>query len=496
MGLERDKNPVLKINGRRYELKEQIRTNLSMEYLNDDACRWGVWELVRECMQNIMDEAEYQADSQGEHLSQHMGIWADVKVNRQRFWRIFDKGRGCDLEDILLLGISGKRGTHYRGQKGEGQLMAFLVAARLGIGCYMTSQDWALEPVVVNGNKYKYLALNIYKAAKPHPGTRIFLGWGTGVDNYLSDAKYHFPDLKKLRQRTTYTPRTRSPKVEKTPSTRVVFDDKKNCSRLYVKGIFVKEIQALFSYNLDLPLNRDRNIVSNEDLIPAIGKAISGLKNFDRIRRIIKEVVLSDNRWLLEGQVRQLDPVNPKQWASALRKETGSRRTVLWTHDLIASEARLKGYKVVRVDNLVYKTVLDYAGIRYDSDVANAPEPYKERKTLSTKANRRKRFLAQVAEHLGWTIELKVFVPKGDFGEISNGFYDGGVCWLGYNYLEESPIVDVIRTFLHEYGHQDSAAHDCTRNFENWAFQLCAELLVGDNSKITRSFQKLMRKES
>ena len=486
----------LKINGRKYEFHQQIPTNISLEYLNDEASKWGAWEMVRECVQNIMDEAEYQADQNGGHLSQYMGIWNDVKVSRQRFWRVHDKGRGVDLEDILFLGVSGKRGTHYRGQKGEGQLMAFLVAVREDIGLYMTSQDWAIESVMVEG-KYQTLALNIYKAQKSHSGTRIFIEWNTEADDYLRYAKDYFPDLKKPRKQRVDTPKSQRPKVARSPSTRTVFEeDLQGPSRLFVKGIYVKDIDALFSYNLDLPLNRDRNIVGNDELIPAIEKEISNLKTFSKIRRIVREIAISDRRYILEGQVRQLDPVNPKQWASALRKETGSRRTVLWSNDIVATEARLKGCNVVRIDHPVYRVVFSWGGIKYDYDVAHAPDPYKERKTLDTKANRRKRFLEKVRDYMSWPIFIKVFVPKGAQAETRNGFYEDQICWLRYDHLRDSDLLAVLRTFIHEYGHQDSNASDCSRGFENWAFQLCAELMVADNGKIAKEYNKVLREET
>jgi hypothetical protein len=488
---------ALKINGRRYEFSEQIQTNISLEYLNDEASKWNAWEMVRECVQNIMDEAEYQADQNGGHLSEYMEIWSDYKVNQERFWRIWDKGRGVDLEDILFLGISGKRGTHYRGQKGEGQLMAFLVAAREEIGLYMTSQDWAIEPVVVEG-KYRTLALNIYKAQKSHPGTRIFIEWNTEADEYLQNAKGYFPDLRKPRKRRTYTPSTRSrkPKVARSPSTRTLFEEKWESPRLFVKGIFVKHIDALFSYNLDLPLNRDRNIVSNDELLPAIESEIGDLKTFSKILRIVKEIAIADNRYLLEGQVRQLDPVNPKQWASALRKACNSRKTVLWTNDIMAIEARLRGYEVVRIDHPVYRMVFSWGGIKHDCDVASVPDPYRECKTLDTKAARRKRFLEKVGDLLKWSIDIKVFAPvKGPHTEIRNGFQEGRICWLRYDHLRDSNLLDVLRTFIHEYGHWESGAMDNTRAFENWAFQLCADLMVADNGKIARAYNKVLTKE-
>lgn len=486
----------LKINGRRYEFSQQIPTNISLEYLNDEASKWGAWEMVRECMQNIMDEAEYQADQNGGHLSEYMEIWGDYKVNRERFWRIRDKGRGVDLEDILFLGVSGKRGTHYRGQKGEGQLMAFLVAVRENIGLYMTSQDWAIEPVVVEG-KYQTLALNVYRAQKTHSGTRIFIEWNTEADEFLRNVRDYFPDLRKPRKPRTYTPtRSRKPKVTRSPSTRTLFEEKWESPRLFVKGIFVKHIDALFSYNLDLPLNRDRNIVGNDELLPAIEKEISNLKTFSKILRIVKEIAIRDNRYLLEGQVRQVYPVSSKQWASALRKAVDSRKVVLWTDNIIAIEARMRGYKVVRIDHPVYRTVFEWGGIKRDCDVANAPDPYRECKTLDTKAARRKRFLEKVQEYMGWPIFIKVFVSKGGaHAEIRNGFYKNQICWLRYDHLKDSDLLDVLRTFIHEYGHQESNALDNTRAFENWAFQLCASLMIADNGKIARAYNKVLAKE-
>lgn len=487
---------MLKINGKNYVFKEQITTNISLEYLNDEASKWGMWEMVRECMQNIMDEAEYCADQHGGHLSQYMGIWDNVSVNRDRFWRIFDKGRGVDLEDILFLGISGKRGTHYRGQKGEGQLMASLVAARENIGLYMTSQNWAIEPVVVEG-KYKTLALNVYECDKSHSGTRIFIEWNSGVDEYLRSAKNYFPDLKRPRKQRTIVYRSTSTrqKQQKSPSAKSLFDER-GPSRLFVKGIFVKEIEALFSYNVDVPLNRDRNIVDDNDLLPAVEKQLNDLKTYDKIRRIIREVAIPDARYILEGKVRALCVNNPKQWTSALRKEVGSRKVVLWSDDIVATEAGMKGYKVIRIDNPIYKGVFWGGGIKYDYDVANAPEPYRERKSFDTKANRRLRFLERVRDQMGWPIMIKVFVSKGANAEIRNGFYESGICWLRHDHLRDSNLLDVLQTLIHEYGHQDSQAYDCTRDFENWAFETCAKLMVADNGEIAKQYQKVLKKES
>jgi len=489
----------LKVNGKKYRFDRQILTNISLEYLNDEASKWGPWEMVRECMQNIMDEADYQADQNGGHLSEYMEIWKDYKVNGQQYWRIWDEGRGVDLEDILFLGISGKRGTHYRGQKGEGQLMAFLVAVREGIGLYMTSRDWAIEPVIIK-DKYEVLALNVYKHRSTHPGTRIFIEWNTAADEYLQYAKDYFPDYKKLRKRTARVTSSGGRKTKKTrsPSTKAIFEPKSwQGARLFVKGIFVREIDAVFSYNLDIPLNRDRNIVDDNDLIPEITRELSELKTFSKIRQIIREVVILDDRRKLEGRVQRLDPEDPKRWVSALRKETGgSRKTVLWSNDIVAAEARRRGYTVVRVDNPVYQRVFVDGNIRYDEDVADIPDPYRERKTLDTKANRRKRFLEKVRDHMGWPIFVKVFVPKGSHAETRNGFYEDQTCWLRHDHLRDSDLLAVLRTFVHEYGHQESSAQDCTRAFENWAFQLCAELMVADNGKIAKEYNKVLRKEA
>jgi hypothetical protein len=119
-----------------YVFQRTICTNISKEYLNDSGTTWGVWEAVRESIQNMMDEAEYMADSSGGQLLDYcsLGLTPSKLVLR-------DKGRGVDFAKILLIGESGKRGTHYRGQKGEGELLSFLVTTREGIAKEMYSKD-------------------------------------------------------------------------------------------------------------------------------------------------------------------------------------------------------------------------------------------------------------------------------------------------------------------------------------------------------------------
>ncbi len=85
---------------------------------------------------------------------------------------IADRGRGVSLQDILLLGVSGKRDTEGTvGQHGEGEVIGSLVAARLGYKKVMASQNWLAIAALDDIENRTILVLDVYTRKTPIVGT-------------------------------------------------------------------------------------------------------------------------------------------------------------------------------------------------------------------------------------------------------------------------------------------------------------------------------------
>jgi hypothetical protein len=410
----------IRLLNRKYVYESPLETNISTDYVDGTSSTWGEWELVRECMQNAMDECDYLAQTQGGHLSDHLHI-SQTARHGSKWWCLRDMGRGTDVANILYLGLSGKRGQGCRGEKGEGQLLAFLVAARKKIGLVFASQDYLLIPRISDDNRHPHLVLDLYRAQKPIVGTRIFIENTPTTDIYLRDRRKFFPDLVKPKG------------PEKSLSKRKIFDPDDEGAKLYLKGIFVRKIDALFSYNLSQSrISRDRDVVSEDDLIEEIGKVWSEVVSVHKVTRLLKEAL----NWyseMLEMRIPlfTLGQKHNRIWRKAFRQLAGQGRAVLWTNDLIAREARRKGYVVIKIEHQPVFEALYQAGIKRDCGVAQARDPYQE---LRPNKNEQAAFaiMEDIANRCHWENgrTFKVFKPTG-----ADASYDKRLAFQRGNYL-------------------------------------------------------------
>jgi len=100
-----------------YVWVEDLEMPLSVDYVPD----WTLQKAVEETLQNAYDEA---------FLSGGKAFVTDERSGTY----VRDTGRGCDWQQIILIGDSGKRGENgATGKHGEGEIISFLVAARRGI---------------------------------------------------------------------------------------------------------------------------------------------------------------------------------------------------------------------------------------------------------------------------------------------------------------------------------------------------------------------------
>jgi hypothetical protein len=469
---------------RKYEYESTLETNISADYVDENtSSAWGEWQMVRECMQNMMDEADHLAQENGGHLSDHLHI-RRVNVNGKDWWYLRDMGRGCSSETIFYLGFSGKRGTNARGEKGEGQLLAFLVAAREEIGLVFASQDYLLQPRISRNNGHPHLVLDLYRTTVPIEGTRMFVEATPTVDHYMRERGNYFPDLAK--------PQVQGP--EKSPSKLKMFVPRDGGAKLYMKGIFVRDINALFSYNLSKSgISRDRDLVSEDDLIDEVAEIWSEVVSVKQIGRLLEES-LEWHSDKLEMKISCLSWLSPKQeaaWRKAFRDGAGSNRSVLHTDDIIAREARRKGYAVVHVRQQPVFDALVRAGIKRDCDVANVRDPYEELQP-DEREEAIFKILEEVASLCQWTDgrKLKVFESTGTDAQYDNrlAFQLGDWLYFKRSHLKEASLGTLLQTFVHEETHRQFGAPDESREFEVGQAKLWLDIVKYAAGYVNRQF--------
>jgi len=452
-----------------YRYETTIHTNISSQYVDASSSQWSEWEMIRECMQNMMDECEHLAQTRGGHLSDYLHV-DRVTLQVRGWWCLHDEGRGTDVSSILYLGLSGKRGQNYRGEKGEGQLLAFLVAARKGIGMMFVSQDYLLTPKIDRDNGHPHLAIDLYRTARPIQGTKIFIEATAPVDAYMEDRHNLFPDLVKPKRLTKALARNK------------IFEPRDEGPRLYHKGIFVRPIDALFSYNLtDSKISRDRDVVSEDDLLDEIGQIWNEVSKLPFIRRLLEE---SESRRSdkLEMRIRRYNLGEKQQarWRKAFRELAGTHRAVLWTDDLVTREAKRKEYVALRIHSQPVFDALFEAGIKRDCDVAQRAEPYKE---LAPTGQELTLFAIfnDIADRCNWEDgrTLKVFTPTGADASYDTrlAFQRGDYLYFNRSHLAHSTFGALLQTFVHEETHRQFGAPDESREFEAGQARLWLDII-------------------
>lgn len=210
---------------------------------------WGEFEVVREVLQNAVDEDEQHGHRM---IVEHDGE------------RLLVKNEGANLRpDALLIGESGKAGRKLRGEHGEGLDLALLVAARLGLNMEVTTPTEVWTPRIGFSDELGAQCLVIGMRPNVPRGDHVSVSFDVSAESWAN-----------LRQRFTFiTP----------PEDAVVTDkgtlilDSGRLGDVYVKGIWVTR-RPDFPFGIDLPdvgLDRDRRLIQDFDLKWACGAVMA-----------------------------------------------------------------------------------------------------------------------------------------------------------------------------------------------------------------------------
>ena len=215
---------------------------------------WGVWQAFREVVQNALDELQYV-----------MSVWPDTYpcYNTPTESIVYDWGRGLAVRH-LLVGTSEKP-EWSRGRFGEGLKLALMVLANQGIPVYIRSGDREIKPTFITANiegASVELFCVCYRKALGGAvnGTEVHIGDPTLCGAY----KNYFVQGLPRRCAAFTTMRREDNMIVKWES---IFDCDEARGKIYVRDIYVRDIPALFGYNLfDVKLSESRDVASEYDI--------------------------------------------------------------------------------------------------------------------------------------------------------------------------------------------------------------------------------------
>jgi hypothetical protein len=215
---------------------------------------WGVWQAFREVAQNALDELQYV-----------MNDWPVVYpcYNTPTESIVYDWGRGLAIRH-LLVGTSEKP-EWSRGRFGEGLKLALMVLANQGVPVYIRSGDREIKPTFVTTNiegASVELFCVCYRKAPGEAinGTEVHIGDPTLCSAYKNYFVQGLPG-----KCTAYT--TMRKEGIMPVWWEYILDCDEARGKIYVRDIYVRDVPALFGYNLfDVKLSESRDIASEYDI--------------------------------------------------------------------------------------------------------------------------------------------------------------------------------------------------------------------------------------
>lgn len=290
---------------------------------------WGVWEAIREILQNACDAR----DTHGGQVKVRYTAGGSL---------IIESTRGDITRDTLLLGRSSKQGDDtQRGEFGEGYKLAMLVLCRAGIKCRVHTQTESWTPSLGPSDKFggaDVVQVNV----RPRP-TRGNVKWI--IDNL-------HPDSWETVQEMCLLLRKPEGEVFEVTNGRILRHPK-YAGRLYVRGLYVCNMpdNHAWGYDLDsVKLDRDRKMSDPWSLRFAIAKAVESA--FQRKHIDVEEMVDLFRRGTGEGiALREYDYMmhdTSQALATAFVSEHGDQAVPCTDIDQ-ANTARQFGLKPVMV---------------------------------------------------------------------------------------------------------------------------------------------------
>jgi hypothetical protein len=436
-----------------YRFVEEFDVNLTLSYENDN---WEEWHILREFISNALDSVGGDA--------------AQVTIHSEDgFVTITDTGVGYPLVYAKRIGATNKKdNVDFIGNFGEGVKLSLLACVRKGISVRLLSRNWQIVPKANIIENQVVLMYDIYEADTNIQGTAVVIEANINVMEIINDLPNYFLHFRN--------------------GTDCLFGDINNgiyplinsTARLYIKGVYVKDITALYSYGISLDsLNRDRDVISPSNISQAVKNIWERVDNPGLIKPMIKASALPYcERDKLVELFYGIYPNNPKAWADAFIELYGAR-TLLHTDDIAEREAAALGYEVINCEYHI-KDILNRAGIKNDTETLSDDYELTFVKHLEQDETAMLNRVYELADILKLDIphKVKVFEDYANHPNIPGLFNQRSHQVYMRKDVLHSTVEEALNVYLHEANHQMTGLDDSSRGFADNLCHMLSSLLL------------------
>jgi transposase-like protein len=358
-----------------------------------------------------------------------------------------------DVDDILLIGYSGKRNeTGTVGEHGEGEIVSFVVAARREMVKVMASRNWLAVGRLEQHEDRTRLVLDIYRTQSPRTGT-MWLYIARTIYTAYSELLSIHKTVAKMFSNHAYHKRANPKRVLVSPHER---------GKIYSRGLLVTEDnETLFGYNLALNPGRDRAKFSGTEIRTAIKEILTQEATPEIMARIIAAIV-NGSTWKIEPQL-DFD-VAPDVVKKALEKVTRSKRPkIAWgiMSEPETTDAKMLGVSVMQYWNTISVPAWVTKSVPHVDAFVRGPVglTYRVPKKLEHAA-------AIALKLLGARDNMSVVAARGvrDDSVLAACNEQTGTIYLYTSRLKNISATKFLGIMAHELAHYTTRATDCTRS--------------------------------
>jgi len=423
---------------------------------------WGMWEAIRDIVQNALDESEsYSFGYDAE------GLW------------ISDTGGGVSIRDFMLGGQKEKP-EWARGRYGEGMKLSVLTLLRENYMVYISTVGREIWPVFhpwkTGPSQYDDMLVFLWRPIRTsRRGTTFHI---IGYDGPSYD-RYFAVNLPK----SLILARVPSPITEpKQRLNSLIRAEGMAASKLggiiYCRDIYLMEIESPFSYNLwGFKVSPDRHGPEKEDEMWAdMARLWCGVSNPALLKTLIKMLLEEDKKNALsttEGRKIGFsyplgyEPVlnksylnvakdNADAWKKAWRDATGTG-TVLRTNSRYDAMVQHLGYKSVKVhwlaENFLSALIMSDRGLIAESQERLSRSEAVPDNKLTVNAQKHLMLARRIAREFRCERVSGGVIPQASDMARTAGMYDPTLEEIIIHINQMETCGDMMDTLVHELGH-------------------------------------------
>jgi len=420
---------------------------------------WGVWEAIRDLVQNALDETEHYTWGHDAR-----GLW------------IADRGAGVSVRSFLL-GPAKIKPEWARGRFGEGMKLALLTFLRLGYSVQVQTvgrELWAVFVSVKTGpGEYDEQLHALWRVNGARIGTIFHIIGYTGPA-YENRFAVNLP-------RSLILAETPSPITEpKVRYNQLIEAERQAASDIggviYARDIYMKDIKSRFSYNLwGFDMAPDRHGPKNEgDLWVDMGRLWCGVSNPLLLEKFLwmvtdppRESAEESRRVSMDNYAMGSEPVTNKLYIDLITDNAGAWQTA-WSRlagpgAVIRTDSRWDGM----VKHLGYMSVSLQYGVRealsraITTDralIQESQERLRETKIvpeyeMTARARAHLKLARVIAEPFGVKSVQGAVIPPASERTRTAGLYDHAMEEIVLHLETLESARQTIDAMVHELGH-------------------------------------------